>query len=235
METFSKQRDTDEQNVSALERKIDQLEHQLIETQESLQSETAQKLSLQTKIRNLENDLVNLTEQQEEQQHMRNSVDKEVISLKQQLSEARKKINDDISQQYEELKKKHLKEVENLQKQITESESSKERSERAKKKFQEEVEDLNIELNSVRTTSREFEKKQRRFEQQVAEAQASLQKCMLERDAHAQESRDRETKILSLNNELEEIRERFAETERIKRELQLDLDELVGLFILFFF
>lgn len=211
-----------------MERKIDQLEHQLIETQELLQSETTQKLSLQTKIRNLENDLVNLSEQQEEQQQLREAVDKEVLSLKQQLSEARKKINEDIAQQNEELKKKHLKEIENLQKQITETESSKERSERAKKKFQEEVEDLNIELNNIRTMSREFEKKQRRFEQQNSEALSNLEKCKLERDAYAQESRDRETKILSLNNELEEIRERLTETERIKRDLQLDLDELVG-------
>lgn len=213
-----------------MERKNDQFEQQLIETQELLQDETGQKLSFQMKVRNLENDLVNSAEQQEEQQQLFEAMEKEVLSLKNQLTDARKRINDDITQQYEELKKKHQKELETQQKLLAEAESAKERSERAKKKFQEEVEDLNIELNSVRTASREFEKRQRRFEQQVAEAQASLQKCMLERDGHAQESRDRETKILSLNNELEEIRQRLHDTEKIKRELQLDLDELVIFF-----
>lgn len=46
-----------------------------------------------------------------------------------------------------------------------------------------------------------------------------------ERDALAQESRDRETRILSLNNDLESLRSQLEESERVKRMLQMELDE----------
>lgn len=49
----------------------------------------------------------------------------------------------------------------------------------------------------------------------------------MERDAHAQESRDRETRILSLTNELDTLKSSMDETDRIKRMLQLELDESV--------
>lgn len=49
-----------------------------------------------------------------------------------------------------------------------------------------------------------------------------------ERDALAQESRDRETRILSLNNDLENLRCQLEESERVKRMLQMELDESVS-------
>lgn len=51
---------------------------------------------------------------------------------------------------------------------------------------------------------------------------------MNERDALAQESRDRETRILSLNNDLESLRSQLEESERVKRMLQMELDESVS-------
>lgn len=49
-----------------------------------------------------------------------------------------------------------------------------------------------------------------------------------ERDSLAQESRDRETRILSLNNDLENLRSQLNESERVKRLLQMELDESVS-------
>ena len=48
-----------------------------------------------------------------------------------------------------------------------------------------------------------------------------------ERDALAQESKDRETIILSLNNDIESLRGELEESERVKRLLQQELDESV--------
>ncbi len=83
-------------------------------------------------------------------------------------------------------------------------------------------------MDNLRTGYRDMEKRQRKFDQQLAEERANVQKMALERDSHAQDSRDRETKILSLINELETFREQFEESERTRRMLQIELDESVS-------
>uniref|UniRef100_A0A914UV07 Myosin tail domain-containing protein n=1 Tax=Plectus sambesii TaxID=2011161 RepID=A0A914UV07_9BILA len=74
----------------------------------------------------------------------------------------------------------------------------------------------------------EMEKKQRKFDQQLAEERANVQKTAVERDAYAQESRDRETKLLSLQNDVEVLRAQFDDSERVRRMLQLELDETLS-------
>ncbi len=73
-----------------------------------------------------------------------------------------------------------------------------------------------------------MEKQQRRFDQQLAEERAQSGKIASERDAMAQESRDRETKVLSLGNELETLKGLFEDSERQRRALQLELDDLIS-------
>lgn len=90
---------------------------------------------------------------------------------------------------------------------------------------------MTIELNNIKTTSREMEKKQRKFDQQLSDERQIVQKITLERDQFAQESRDRETKILSLNNEIDQLRTDFANTESTRRMLQLEYDELVFVYL----
>jgi len=46
----------------------------------------------------------------------------------------------------------------------------------------------------------------------------------LERDSVERESREKETKILSLNHQLEELQDRLAELERVKAQQQRELD-----------
>ena len=72
-----------------------------------------------------------------------------------------------------------------------------------------------------------MEKKQKRFDQLLAEERTNLQKITAERDAFAQETRDRETRILVLNNEMQEMRKQLEDLGRVKNQLQLELDELV--------
>jgi cell division protein FtsL len=62
----------------------------------------------------------------------------------------------------------------------------------------------------------------------LAEERTNLQKVTAERDSFAQETRDRETRILVLNNEMQELNKQIDEHNRIKNSLQLELDELVG-------
>lgn len=79
----------------------------------------------------------------------------------------------------------------------------------------------------MRKSQQDSEKKQRRFDQLLAEERANLQKVNTERDAFAQESRDRETKILLMSNELQAMRTQLDEINRVKQTLQLELDEMV--------
>jgi len=46
----------------------------------------------------------------------------------------------------------------------------------------------------------------------------------MERDSVERESREKETKILSLNNQLEELQARLAESDRVRAQQQRDLD-----------
>jgi len=49
-------------------------------------------------------------------------------------------------------------------------------------------------------------------------------RLLMERDSVERESREKETKILSLNNQLEELQARLAESDRVRAQQQRDLD-----------
>jgi len=49
-------------------------------------------------------------------------------------------------------------------------------------------------------------------------------RLMMERDSVERESREKETKILSLNHQLEELQDRLAEAERVRAQQQRELD-----------
>lgn len=89
------------------------------------------------------------------------------------------------------------------------------------------VEDMVVEINTLRASQKELDKKQKRFDQMLTEERSQLQKVSVERDALAQELRDRETKILSLNNEVTQLRANNQELEGVRRMLQLELDDSV--------
>lgn len=90
------------------------------------------------------------------------------------------------------------------------------------------VEDLTIELDSQRTKVSDLEKKQRKFDQLLAEEKAISERMAQERDNSEREVREKETKILSLVRDLEEREERNEELERVRKQLQAELDELVN-------
>jgi len=46
----------------------------------------------------------------------------------------------------------------------------------------------------------------------------------LERDSVERESREKETKILSLNHQLEELQDRLSESDRVRAQQQRELD-----------
>jgi len=56
----------------------------------------------------------------------------------------------------------------------------------------------------------------------------ALHRLAAERDNAEKESRDKETKVLNLLRQLDELRDRLAESDRIKIQQQRELDDLVS-------
>lgn len=73
-----------------------------------------------------------------------------------------------------------------------------------------------------------MEKKQKNFDKTLAEEKAIGERNAAERDAAEREAREKETRVLSLSRELDESSEKIEELERVKRQLQGELDELVN-------
>lgn len=85
-----------------------------------------------------------------------------------------------------------------------------------------------MELESQRTKVLDLEKKQRNFDKVLAEEKAVSERNANERDLAEREAREKETKVLSLNRELEEALAKIDELERIRRQLQGELDDLAN-------
>ncbi|GMT36237.1 hypothetical protein PFISCL1PPCAC_27534, partial [Pristionchus fissidentatus] len=228
LDGIGRQKEEDDQNNSALQRKIASLEQQVADLSEQVQEETRIKLIGLSKIRQLEIDLNNAGEEKEDAQQRLQQVEKEMGAVRSQLEIAKKKADEGVIMQLEEFKKKAQRDIETSQKVLVESEASKDRILQAKKKIQQELEDTHIELENLRTMSRETEKKQRKFDQLLAEERTNVLKAQQERDSFAQDARDRETRYLSLVNEHEALRATNEETERIKRSLMSELEESVS-------
>jgi myosin protein heavy chain len=128
----------------------------------------------------------------------------------------------------EEARKRLVKDIEALQRQVEELQAANEKLDKSKKKIQAELEDSTIELDLQRAKVIELEKKQKNFDKVLMEEKAiSMQYAEL-RDTAEREAREKETKVLSLTRELDELNDKVEELERGRKSLQAELDELVN-------
>uniref|UniRef100_A0AC35UHW0 Myosin motor domain-containing protein n=1 Tax=Rhabditophanes sp. KR3021 TaxID=114890 RepID=A0AC35UHW0_9BILA len=225
---ISKQKESDDQNTSVLERQIASLEMQLHEMNETLQDETRQKLSAQTKIRTLEDAVTASLEKDEELLRLKSLHEREVANLRKELADARKKAEEANLQQFDEFKKKAQRDLEAALKAGVDADASRDRTEKSKKKLQQELEDVNIELENTRSILREIEKKQRKFDQQILEERSNFNNAVTDKDQLAQECREKETKILNMGALIDNLRADLEESDRIKKMVQIELDDLVS-------
>ncbi|VDP34202.1 unnamed protein product [Heligmosomoides polygyrus] len=107
IEQLSRTREDEEQQVSNLNRRILALEQQLHEVSDQVQEETRSKLSQINRARQLEEEKGALLEEREEAENARQHMERDIMMLRQQLTEARKKADEGVIQHMEELKKKH--------------------------------------------------------------------------------------------------------------------------------
>merc|ERR1711879_506794 len=125
-------------------------------------------------------------------------------------------------------KKRNVKDLEELTHKLDELEAINEKLDKSKKKLAAELEDANLELDTHRSKVLDLEKKQRNFDKILAEEKLNGERIAGERDTAEREARDKETKLLNLNRDLEDTLVRLEETERNKRQLQSELDDLVN-------
>lgn len=230
LEFASQQLEDLENRASAATKSSSVLEAQLAEVQEVLQEETKQKLALSSRLRQLESEKETLNDQFDETREIRQNLEKQLAITQQQLVESKRKAQEDgdLLTGSEELRKKLKQECEIMQNKLDEALANSSKLEKSKKKLQSEVEDLTVELEVQRTKISELEKKQRKFDSMLAEEKALSERYSQEKDLAEKESRDKESRILTLTRSLEDKDQLIEEIERNRRQLQLELDELVN-------
>ncbi|KAK7870315.1 hypothetical protein R5R35_003705 [Gryllus longicercus] len=229
-ETIGNQLEEAELKASAAIKSAGTMETQLQEAQTLLEEETRQKLALSSKLRQIESEKEALQEQLEEEEEAKRNLEKQLEAAAVQLQEAKKRLIEEteLVSQLEEVKKKQAKDIEALQHQVEELQAAHDKLDKSKKKLQAELEDANIDLEAQRAKVLELEKKQRNFDKVLSEEKAVSQQYAKERDIAELEAREKETRVLSLTRELDEQSEKVEELERIRRQLQSELDELVN-------
>ncbi|KAK3091423.1 hypothetical protein FSP39_019778 [Pinctada imbricata] len=219
-----------------MSQKLSSLEAQLADSQELLQEETKGKLAAQSKLRQAQDELSNLNENLEEAEEAKHTLEKQNADLQSKVSDLKRKLEDDTgaAQAAEEARKKAAKDMETFQVQLEEAQSTIDRLEKSRKKLQAEVEDLNVELESQRASVAASDKKQRKFDQLLAEEKAvsgevsKYYMLNMELDNASRESREKETKILNLTRELDELKEMYAKAERNRQTQQRELEDLIS-------
>ncbi|XP_048846308.1 myosin-11-like isoform X2 [Brienomyrus brachyistius] len=213
-----------------LTKEVSSLASQLQDTQELLAEETRQKLSAHTRLRQAEEDCNGLQEQLEEETEAKRNAERQASSLNVQLSDAKKKIDEFASnvEVLQESKKRLQRELEAATTQIEEKTTAHEKLEKTKSRLQQELEDLTVDLDNQRQMVSNLEKKQKKFDQVLADEKSISSKYAEERDHAEAEVRDKESKVLTLTQALEESRDTQEELKRTNKALRSELEALIS-------
>jgi myosin protein heavy chain len=226
LETVQSAYEKADTKAAVLTKQVATIEAQLVEAQENLQEETRQKLASQARQRQAEEEAASLREQIEEDEESRKQLESKIVTLTMQLAEHKKKLDEEqaIVDGFDEVKKKLQRDNEALVHQVEALTSENDKLNKSKKKIQSELEDLTVALENERSKFAAVDKKQRKFDQSLAEEKAVSERLMMERDNIERESRDKETKILNFVRQLDELKDRLADSERIRAQQQRELD-----------
>merc|ERR1719289_410868 len=124
MESMGAQLQEAETRASQASKSTDGLESQLAEVTANLEDETREKLAVNSKLRAVENEKEHLLEQVEEEEARSKNLEKNLAQTSQQLQDARRKAEEESEQvaKLEEMKKRQMKDFEEMQHRMEESE-----------------------------------------------------------------------------------------------------------------
>ncbi|XP_075896934.1 uncharacterized protein myh14 isoform X2 [Nelusetta ayraudi] len=213
-----------------LTKEVNSLESQLNDARESLQDESRQKMNLATRVRALEEEKIGLLERLEDEEERAKELSRQIQTHTQQLAELRKQseeVNTAV-ESGEEVRRKLQRELDAAVQREHQREEEKERVERQRERLREEIEDLTIALQRERQNSTALDKRQKKFDQCLAEEKAVSARLAEEKDRAEADSRDKETKYLSLYRSQQEVQDQRDELERVNKLLRLEMDQLVN-------
>ncbi|XP_034554514.1 myosin-10 [Notolabrus celidotus] len=213
-----------------LSKEVNSLESQLNDAKEQLQDETRQKMALGTRVRALEEERNGLMERQEEEEERAKELTRQSQTLTQQLAELRKQ-SEEVNTAVEvgeETRRKLQRELDSTIQRERQKEEEKERVERQRERLREEIEDLALALQRERQNCMALEKRQKKFDQLLAEEKAVSARLAEEKDRAEADSREKETKILTLSRAMDDTNEQMQELERSNKQLRLEMEQLVN-------
>ncbi|RXN24563.1 myosin-10-like isoform X6 [Labeo rohita] len=230
LESLSSSLSSSDSKSHRLSKEVSSLESQLHDVQELLQEETRQKLALGSRVRALEEEKAGLMERLEEEEEKTRELTRQIQNHTQQLSDLKRQTEEVNSavEAGEEARRKMQRELENAVQRERAKEEEKERIERQKERLREEIEDMTIALQRERQNCTALEKRQKKFDQCLAEEKAVSARLLEERDRAEAESREKETRFLSLSRALQEATEQRDELERTNKQLRLEMEQLVN-------
>ncbi|XP_067929437.1 myosin-9-like [Watersipora subatra] len=216
--------------ANTLGKQVTMLTQQLEDSQGSVQDETKAKLAMQAKLRASEEEKNLLQQDLDEMEDMKLAADKEKAQATQQLADLTKKLDEanKVISGHEKLKDKLSKDLEQKTLMLEEQTAATQKADKYRKKLQVELEDANNALEQQRSNASERERQQRKFDQNLAIQKQEQQKIQEERDLAEKDARDKETKILSLIRELEEMEDQMAEIQRKYSSQKREYDEIVS-------
>ncbi|KAJ3615221.1 hypothetical protein NHX12_018789 [Muraenolepis orangiensis] len=206
------------------------VESTLADSQELLQEETRQKLSLNTRLRQMEDEQNNLQEMLEEEEESKRNVEKQVAALQTQLAEMKKKMEQEslFLEGSEENRKRVQREMDSLAQQMEEKSSAYEKLDKTKTRLQQELDDLIVDQDHLRQIVSNLERKQKKFDQMLAEEKTISTQYAEERDRAEAEAREKETRALTLALELEAMMDLKNELDRTNKNFKAEMEDLVS-------
>ncbi|KAI0207651.1 hypothetical protein LSAT2_007632 [Lamellibrachia satsuma] len=216
--------------ANMLNKQVTSLESQVADIQDTMNEETRQKLAAQSKLRHAEEKVELTQDQLEDEEEQRKAMEQKVNTLTIQMADMKKKLENEagVIEGYEESRKKNQREIEALQMRIEQLLAENDKLNKSKKKLQSEVEDLNVEIETLRQQLGTLEKRQKKFDQNLGEEKAISERLAMDRDTAERESREKETKILNQTRELDELRDRLEDVERLRSTQARELDDLMS-------
>ncbi|XP_072316167.1 uncharacterized protein myh14 isoform X3 [Eucyclogobius newberryi] len=213
-----------------LAKEVTSLENQLHDIQELLQDETRQKLALGSRVRALEDEKNGLMERVEDEEEKAKELNRQIQALTQQLAELRKQSEDVnvAAEAGEETRRKLQRDLDGALQRERQKEEEKERVERQRERLREEIEDMTLALQRERQNCTALEKRQKKFDQCLAEEKAVSTRLAEERDRAEADTREKDTKYLSLTRALQEAQDQKEELERLNKLLRVEMEQLVN-------
>ncbi|XP_063790445.1 myosin-11 isoform X3 [Pseudophryne corroboree] len=213
-----------------LSKDVASLGSQLQDSQELLQEETRQKLNVATKLRQVEDERNSIQEQLDEEVEAKQNLERHISTLNIQLSDSKRKMLEFTAtiEAMEEGKKKFQRDIEGMTQQFEEKAAAYDKLEKTKTRLQQELDDLVVDLDNQRQLVSSLEKKQKKFDQMLAEEKNISSKFADERDRAEADSREKETRALSLARALDEALQSKEELERVNKLLKAEMEDLVS-------